>query len=376
MIYLDYVSTTPFSEDLQAGYQDILKKYYANSESLHDLGREVDRLVEKSRHQLATLFHVSDQEIIFTSGASESNNMALKGVAWALKGKGGHVITSAYEHSSIMGASAQLRDLFGFDVTYLYPDENGMITLDNVISHLREDTVLVSLMYINNEIGSINPVYEIGAYLKKHSHAYFHVDAVQALGKYPIDLENIDMMSMSMHKIFGMKGSGILIKKQHVPMVPLISGGQQEYGLRGGTINFASDIIAARTVRLALENEKAHFAYVSRLYAWLKEQLSQIEGIVMNSPENGSVYILNFSCLKIPSEVMMNALNMHGFALSAQSTCHSKSKSISHVYQSMHYDTPRAESAVRIGLSHLVSEEELREFVCCLKGIIEEYGNL
>mgnify|MGYP002627282045 FL=1 len=157
MIYLDYVSTTPFSEDLQAGYQDILKKYYANSESLHDLGREVDRLVEKSRHQLATLFHVSDQEIIFTSGASESNNMALKGVAWALKGKGGHVITSAYEHSSIMGASAQLRDLFGFDVTYLYPDENGMITLDNVISHLREDTVLVSLMYINNEIGSINP---------------------------------------------------------------------------------------------------------------------------------------------------------------------------------------------------------------------------
>ena len=374
MIYLDYVSTTPFSADLQNIYQDILHKYFANSESLHDLGREVDKLVEKSRHQIATLFHVYDNEIIFTSGASESNNMALKSVAWANQSKGKHIITSAYEHSSVMESCRQLSELFGFEISYLYPNEKGIITLENVKSHLRNDTILVSLMYVNNEIGAVNPVSEIGEYIRKHSQAIFHVDAVQALGKYPIETENVDLMSFSMHKVFGMKGSGILLKKQHIEVAPLISAGQQEFGIRGGTINFASDILAARTIRTAMESQKEHYFYCKDLSNYLYEELEKIDGILLNSEREGSPFIVNFSYPPIKSEVMMNALNMNGFALSAQSTCHSKSKSISHVYSAMHYDVDRAESSVRIGLSHLVKKEELEAFITTLKGIIDAYG--
>ena len=376
MIYLDYVSTTPLSEEIDKTYQDILHKYFANSESLHDLGREVSVLVEKSRHQIATLFHVLDNEIIFTSGASESNNIALKSVAWALREKGRHIITSAYEHSSTDGAAHQLAEVFGFDVTYLSPNENGVITLDAVKSALRPDTILVSLMHVNNEIGSINPVAEIGGYLKKHSQAVFHVDAVQALGKLPINTENIDLMSCSMHKIFGLKGSGILLKKQHIPVVPLISGGQQEFNIRGGTINFAPDIVAAKTIRLALDSQKEHYEAVARLRDHLVSELKQIDGVILNSFEEGSPFIVNFSYPKLSSEVMMNAFNNQGFALSAQSTCHSKSKSISHVYSAMHYDSARAESAVRVGLSHRNTMQEIDAFIATLKGIIKSYGRI
>ncbi len=376
MIYLDYVSTTPLSEEIDKTYQDILHKYFANSESLHDLGREVSVLVEKSRHQIATLFHVLDNEIIFTSGASESNNIALKSVAWALREKGRHIITSAYEHSSTDGAAHQLAEVFGFDVTYLSPNESGVITLDAVKNALRPDTILVSLMHVNNEIGSINPVEEIGEYLKKHSQAVFHVDAVQALGKLPINTENIDLMSCSMHKIFGLKGSGILLKKQHIPVVPLISGGQQEFNIRGGTINFAPDIVAAKTIRLAIDSQKEHYEAVARLRDHLVSELKQIDGVILNSFEEGSPFIVNFSYPKLSSEVMMNAFNNQGFALSAQSTCHSKSKSISHVYSAMHYDSARAESAVRVGLSHRNTMQEIDAFIATLKGIIKSYGRI
>jgi len=374
MIYLDYVSTTPLRAEVEKTYDDVLHKYFANSESLHDLGRDVSVLVEKSRHQIATLFHVLDQEVIFTSGASESNNIALKSVAWALKEKGNHIITSSYEHSSTDGAAHQLHDVFGFDVTYLQPNEKGVITLEEVKKALRPDTILVSLMKVNNEIGAVNPVEEIGEYLKRNSQAIFHVDAVQALGKLPLDLKNIDLMSLSLHKVFGMKGSGILIKKQYVPIVPLISGGQQEFNIRGGTINFATDIVAAKTIRLAMDEQKEHYETVAKLRDYLFDALEQIDGVILNSTREGSPFIVNFSYPKIKSEVMMNAFNVEGFALSAQSTCHSKSKSISHVYSAMHFDSDRAESAVRVGLSHLVKKEELDAFIACLKGIIEQYG--
>jgi len=374
MHYLDYVSTTPLSKEVFSTYTDLLSKYYANSESMHDLGREISNLVEKSRKQIANFFGVETEEIIFTSGASEANNTALKSVCWAIDQPTKHIITTAYEHSSIMEATKQLHDVFHVDITYLKPDKNGQVTLEQVKKVLQPDTVLVSIMMVNNEIGAINPVYEIAEYIKKHSKAYFHVDAVQALGKLPISLKNIDLMSLSMHKIYGLKGSGILIKKKHVPLVPLISGGQQEHGHRGGTIDSCTDIMAAKTIRLALESQKEHFEYVSTLQQYLFEKLSSIEGIQFNSKKEYSPFIFNFSYPNIKSEVMMNALNLKGYALSAQSTCHSRNKQISHVYHSMDFDLSRAESAIRIGLSHLVTIEELDGFIEALKGIIEQYG--
>ncbi len=374
MIYLDYVSTTPLSSELRESYDEILKKYFANSESLHDAGREVYNLVEKSRAQIAGLLHVDKNEIIFTSGASESNTTALKGIL--LKSPKKHLIVSAYEHSSIMEASRQLKEYFGIEVTYLKPNEHGQITPEAVKEALRPDTALVSVMLVNNEIGTINPVKEIAEIVKKESGAYFHVDAVQALGKMDIDLKDVDLASFSMHKIFGLKGSGLLMKKRHVDLLPLINGGQQEFGIRGGTLNSYADILAAKTLRIAMEEQKEHTRTVRKLWDHLYENLKDEENIIINSFQEGSPYIFNFSCLSIPSEVMMNALNQKGFALSAQSTCHSRSKSISHVYQAMGYDQKRAEGAVRLGLSHLVTIEDLDAFLSALKGIMKDYGRL
>jgi len=373
-LYLDYVSTTPLNKEVFNMYNELLSKYYANSDSLHDLGTEVRKLQEKSRHQIADLLKVKNDEVIFTGGASEANNTAIKGVAFARKALGKHIITSAVEHSSVMESCLQLRDHFGYDVTFLPVDQNGQVTLDDVKKALRDDTILVTTMYVNNELGSINPITEIADYLKKNSQAYYHVDAVQALGKLPLELSNIDLLSLSMHKIFGLKGSGILIKKQHVAMLPLISAGQQERGYRGGTSNACVNIIAAKTLRLALRERDDHYQHVDNLRRDLLEQLSAIDGIMINSPVNGSPFIVNFSYPKITSEVMMNALNEVGIAVSAQSTCHSNTKAISHVYRAMGYDDKRSHSAIRIGLDYVVTKQDIERFMLEIKRIIKQYG--
>ena len=373
-LYLDYVSTTPLNKEVFNMYSELLVKYYANSDSLHDLGMEVRKLQEKSRQQIAELLKVKTDEVIFTAGASEANNTAIKGVAFARKDLGKHIITSNVEHSSVMESCIQLRDHFGYDVTFLPVDKQGQISLKDVIMALRDDTILVTTMYVNNELGSINPITEIADYLKKNSQAYYHVDAVQALGKLPIDLQNIDLLSLSMHKVFGLKGSGILIRKQHVAMLSLISAGQQEKGYRGGTSNACVNIIAAKTLRLALSKQNEHYQQVDYLRNYLLEQLVNINGIIINSPINGSPFIINFSYPKITSEVMMNALNEVGIAVSAQSTCHSNAKAISHVYTAMGYDEKRAHSAIRIGLDYLVSASDIDRLIIEIKRIIKQYG--
>lgn len=373
-LYLDYVSTTPLHQEVFNMYTELLNKYYANSDSLHDLGVRVNKLQEKARFQIASSLNVQPSEVIFTSGASEANNMAIKGVAWANKHKGKHIITSAIEHSSVMESTLQLNKEFGFDVTYLAVNKQGQITLDMVKKALRSDTILVSLMMINNEIGSINPINEIAEYLKYNSKAYFHVDGVQAFGKYDIDLFNVDLFSISMHKIYGLKGSGILVKKRHVEMLSLITAGQQEGTHRGGTANYCVNIMAAKSIRLALTDQAKRFKMVQSINEYLCDQLRQIPGIIINSFANGSIYIVNFSYPKLKSEVMMNGLNQAKIAVSAQSTCHSKASEISHVYKALMLPDHIAESAIRIGLSHLVSKKDIDRFIFELKGIIKNYG--
>ncbi|MDD2591687.1 MAG: cysteine desulfurase family protein [Erysipelotrichaceae bacterium] len=373
-LYLDYASTTPLNEEVFNLYTELLNKYFANSDSLHDLGLEVKNLHEKARLQIARSLMVDASEVIFTSGASEANNMAIKGVAWANRHKGKHIITTMIEHSSVLNSVKQLESEFGFDVTYLSVDENGQVTLDMVKQSLRDDTILVSIMMVNNEIGSVNPISEIAEYVKLNTKAYLHVDAVQALGKLAIDLGNIDLASFSMHKIYGLKGSGILVKKRHVNILSLISAGQQENSLRGGTSNYCVNIVAAKTIRLALIAQKQNLIKVRSLNDELSKRLRVIDKLIINSPSNASPFIINISYPTIKSEIMMNALNQRKIAVSAQSTCHSKSKEISHVYQALGYQEDRAESAIRISLSSLVDINDIERFTNELKEIIRIYG--
>ncbi|MDD6467976.1 MAG: cysteine desulfurase family protein [Erysipelotrichaceae bacterium] len=374
MIYVDYASTTPTSPEVLKTYHQLLDRYFANSESLHQLGMEVSQLMEKSRQQTASLLHVLPNEVIFTSGASEANSLAVKGTAFAYQHLGKHIITSKIEHSSVLNAMKQLEEVFGFEVTYLPVDEEGKVSVEELKKHLRSDTILCSIMYVNNEVGSIQPISEIKKLVRQFPNCHLHVDCVQALGKLPIDFKDIDLATLSAHKIYGLKGSGVLIKKQHIQLIPLINGGQQEFGLRGGTENACTNILFAKTLRMALENQSERAIHVNKLNAYLRNGLKQIENVVINSPKDASDYILSFSCLNLPSEVHMNALNQQGIYVSAQSTCGSKSHSYSYVLEAMGIKNERLHGVIRLSFSHDHTFQQMDEILKAIKENVEKYG--
>ena len=374
MVYFDYASTTPIRKEVLEAYEKVLHTYYANADSLHQEGRKVNTLLEQSRANIAQLFHVQAEEILFTSCASEANNYALKGFALANQNRGRHIIVSSVEHSSILSSAKQLEEVFGFEVTYLGLHADGRVHVEDIKQALRKDTILVSIMLVNNETGCINPIAEIAEYVHTHSRAVMHCDMVQALGKMDLPLSAVDMATFSAHKIFGLKGSALLYHRKSIRLLSLISAGQQEWGLRGGTSNAPCEIVLAKTIRLALQEQKAHVEHVQKLNAYVRQQLIKIEDIDINSPSDALPFILNFSCLSIGSEIMLNALDARGICVSAQSTCNSKGKAISHVLLAMGKDERHATHAVRLSFSHLNNKEEIDFFIKALKEIIEEYA--
>lgn len=374
-VYFDHASTTNINPDVLKVYEHLLETMYVNSESLYEEGTQVHDQMEKARAAIAGLLGCKPREVMFTGGSSESNSTAIKGVPLAVKGRK-HIITSCVEHSSVLNACAQMERLFGYRITYLPVNGQGIVTADDLKAALDEDTVLVSLMLVNNESGAINPMDEIKEIVRKQSHAYLHVDLTQAIGKIPCSLKDIDLASISAHKIEGLKGSGVLIKKEYVPLEPLISGGEQEQGLRGGTANAAADMVFAKTLRLALENEKKYGTYVKSLRDRLLDGLEAIDGVEINSSRDGVGCLVNFSYEAIPSEVMQNALNRAGFMVSARSTCESNSNNPSYVLTAMGYSDRRASSCIRVSLGYQNTAEEIDAFLNALKEIIHIYGEL
>lgn len=371
----DSASTTNVQAQVLKTYIDLLQKEYANSESLYDEGVAMHLKLEKARAAIASLLQVQAQEIIFTSGASESNSAAIKGVCFAQRDKK-HILTTSIEHSSVRHAVAQMAEIFNYEVTYLSVNEKGVISLEEMKKSLREDTAIVSIMAVNNEVGSIQPIQEVGEYVKKHSHAYFHVDLTQAIGKVELDMKYIDLASMSAHKMNGLKGSGILVKKNHVPFIPLINGGEQEFGLRGGTANALVDLVLAKTLRLYLEEQKKKRPHIQALKERMVTGLRKLEGVWINSPSEGIANIVNFSYPKIPSEVMQNALNKKGFMVSAKSTCDSKSSEPSEVLMAMGLGRDRSLSSIRVSFHGENTLEEVDSFLKAYREVIQQYGSL
>ena len=372
-VYFDSASTTAVHPDVLQTYKSLLDRYYVNSESLYDEGSEISRMMEKARSAIAGLLGVNSEDIIFTSGSSEANSSAIKGVCFSQPGKK-HIVTTNVEHSSILNACLQMERVFGYRVTYLPVDSSGKVSLQQVKDAVTDNTAIVSIMAVNNEVGSINPIDEIANYIKKHTHAYMHVDMTQAIGKVDVDFKNIDLASISAHKLEGLKGSGILVKKVHVPFVPLINGGEQEYGIRGGTSNACVNMVFAKTLRFALENGKKYHDSITTLQQTLLSGLSTIPGVLINQPSDAVNSVINFSYEKIPSEVMQNALNKKGFMVSARSTCASKSDDPSYVLSAMGYSSKRASSCIRISLTYHNTEEEIASLIESLKEIISQYG--
>ena len=365
-VYLDAVSTTALDPEVRETYKNLLDKYYCNSDALYDDGVAIYDLQEKSRKLTADMLKVKKDEIIFTAGASEANSLAIKGLCLNNQ-KRRHLITSIYEHSSVYNSFKQLENDFGFAVTYLNPDEKGHITPEAVKNALRDDTLLVSIMQVNNEIGAFNDVEGIAAIVKKHPGTYFHTDITQGLGKLDIDLRNVDMASFSAHKIHGLKGSGGLMRKEFVELMPLISGGQQEFSIRGGTSNALSNIVFAKTLRIALENKDKYNSYLHEIHDQLLNGLKDIATI---NYVYGLCTLVNIST-PLTSEVLLNALNDRGIMVSSKSTCGSRKNELNRTLNSMGIDE---DHAIRISFDHTNTKEEIEYFISNLKEILDKYA--
>ena len=372
-IYLDYAATTPVRKEILEAYKKLLDLSYANSDSIHELGSEAGKYLSAARKQISTLLGVKEKEIIFTSGSTESNNVVVKGVAMAYKGRGNHIITTSIEHPSLLDSCKWLEENLGFEITYLPVNKEGKIELEDLKRAIRKDTILVSIMAVNNELGSINDIYELSKYVKENSNALFHTDATQSMGKEVIDFSYVDLFNFSGHKIYSLKGSGVLVKKEKVRIVPLISGGQQENGLRGGTSNYHNHVMSSKALRIAFENHKVEYNHVKEIRDYLLNLLNEnFDDLVINSPSDATPYILNFAFKNKRGEVIVNALSNKGIYVSSKSACSSYSKEYSKSVYAVSNDEFISKNSLRVSFSYLTSKEEIDIFVKELKKIHDE----
>ena len=361
MIYLDYSATTPTSDEVLDTFVKVSKNFIGNPNSLHKLGTSSRELIDASTKQIADILGVNPKEIIYTSGASESNNMAIKGICLQYQNRGKHIITTNFEHSSIYGPISYLQTL-GFEVDFVKTDENGIVDLDNLKDLLRDDTILVSVTAVNSEIGIIEPIEEIGKLLKDYPKCFFHCDITQIVGKKEIDLENVDLASFSAHKIFGIKGIGCLIKKEKINLVPLLHGGKSTTIYRSGTPQVALIASLAKALRLAYVDIDKHYEYVSKLNNKIKSSLVDYSNIHINSNDKCLPYILNLSVIGIKPETMLHALEENDIYISTQTACSSGGDYSKAVY-SLTGDKDIASSSVRISISYVTREEEIDIFI-------------
>ncbi|MBP5407799.1 MAG: cysteine desulfurase, partial [Bacilli bacterium] len=307
-----------------------------------------------------------DHEVIYTSGASESNNTALKGVALRYKNRGNHIITTSFEHSSIVAPLNYLQKQ-GFKVDFAPLDANGLVDVKKLKEMITKETILVSIGAVNSEIGIRQPIEEIGLMLKEYPNTIFHVDATQAIGKINIDLSNADLVSMSAHKIYGVKGVGLLLRKSNIDIEPLIHGGKSTTKYRSGTPATALIASIAKALRLMYEDFDKKYDYIKEMNDYLVSKLEKIDGIVINKNEYTIPHILNMSVLGIKPETFQHALEEKEIYISTQTACASGSGISASVLEFTHSEE-RASSSVRISLSYLTTKEEIDEAV---KAIIE-----
>ena len=372
IIYLDNASTSKVNPEVLESYNQITLKYFANASSIHKLGQESNRLLEKSREQILKLFNLSHHEVIFTSGATEANNLAIKGYAFANRGRGNHIITSATEHPSVLNTVKQLEN-YGFEITILPVNKNGVVEVNSLKEAIKDNTILVSIMSVNNETGAINPIKEIAELLKSYPKIAFHVDMTQAIGKVDIPLENIDMFSFAGHKIHGLLGSGALIKEKKIILEPQNSGGGQENNLRSGTNTVALSASLAKALRLALNKQKENYQKVSNLRDYLINYLKDNPDLYsLNSFSLDNPYIVNFSTLNHKASVVVEALSNKGIMVSSLSACHSKNEDYSYVVYAMNHDMKLAHNTIRVSFSNENNVDDVNALIRALKIITKE----
>ena len=372
IIYLDNASTSKVNPAVLESFNQITLQYFANPSSIHRLGQEGHRLLEKSREQILKLLNLNHHEVIFTSGATEANNLAIKGYAFANRSRGNHIITSETEHPSVLNTVKQLAN-YGYEITILPVNKNGVVEVNSIKSAIKEDTILVSIMAVNNETGAINPIKEIGELLENYPKIAFHVDATQAIGKVNVPFDNVDMLSFAGHKIHGLLGSGALIKEKKIILEPLNNGGGQESNNRSGTNTLALSASLAKALRLVVNKQQENYERVSTLRDYFVSYLKDNPDIYhINSFSSDNPYIVNFSLINLKASVVVEALSNRGIMVSSLSACHSKNEDYSYVVYAMNHDMKLAHNTIRVSFSSENNVDDVNAIIRGLKQIVKE----
>jgi cysteine desulfurase len=374
MIYLDHAATTRLDPEVLAEMMPYLGDYYGNASSVYSLGRESRKAVEAARELTAAFLNARPKEILFTSGGSESDNLALRGVAWGLRHRGDHIITSQVEHHAVL-YTCQALEKQGFEVTYLPPDRLGRVRVEQVAEAITERTILISLMHANNEVGTVMPIGEVGA-LARERGILFHTDAVQSIGHLPADVKSlhVDLLSLSAHKISGPKGVGALYVRSGVRLAPQITGGDQEFNRRAGTENVPGIVGLGKALELAYrerETEPARLtALRDRLIAGVLAAVPECE--LTGHPTERLPNNASFIFPGIEGEPLLLNLDIQGIAASSGSACASGSVEPSHVLLAMGYTQAEAHGALRLTLGRENGDADVDEVLSVLPGLVEQ----
>ena len=370
MVYLDYSATTPVNEEVLNTYVEVTKKYIGNPNSLHKLGIEAKQLIDAATKQVADIFGVSSNEVIYTSGASEANNLAIKGICFKHTGK--HIITTELEHSSVSEAVKYMEKL-GYQVSYVKLDNKGLVDLADLENLIRDDTVLVSIAAVNSEVGVVQDLEAISKIVKKYPKVFFHSDMTQSIGKMKVNLAYVDLASVSAQKFYGMKGIGCLIKKTNIDIEPLIHGGKSTTIFRSGTPATPLIVSFAKALRLAYVDFDKKNQHVLELHDYLINRLNSLD-VLINSNEFCLPYIVNISLKGIKPETMLHALEQDDIYISTQTACSTGNYSLA-VF-AVTNDMEKASHSIRVSLSYLTTKEEIDIFVNSLEKHISELSSL
>lgn len=371
MIYLDYAANAPVDNSVLEAFNKATVKYFANPNSMHKLGLEAKEAIDIATKNISKWLGVDEEELIYTSGASESNNLVVQGICNRYKSRGKHIIISSLEHSSIVAPAGRMQEL-GFEVDMVGINKDGTINLEELESLIRDDTILVSITSVDSELGIRQPIEEIGKMLKKYPNLYFHTDASQIIGKDHIDFTDVDLITIAPHKFYGLNGFGVLIKKKEIGLKPIIFGGKSTTIYRSGTPVTGSVIALDKALELAVTKIDERQSYIKELHDLVISKLKE-RNFIINSTENSIPNTINFSVKGVISNVLVQLLGEKEVYISSKTSCSAEDSPSKSIY-ALTNDAKLATSSMRISLSHLTTEEEIEEFFRIFDITLEEYN--
>lgn len=371
MIYLDYAAATPIDNEVLDTYYEISKKYYANPNSSHKMGLEAKELIKECTNNIANTLNVLPEEIIYTSGATESNNLVIKGICERYKNRGKHILISALEHNSIVSAVTSMSEK-GFEVEVIPVTKEGIIDIEALKDMLRKDTILVSICTVDSEIGLKQPLNEISKVLKEYPNTIFHTDASQAVGKVDIDYSLVDLATITPHKFYGPTGIGILVKKKNIDLKPQIEGGKSTTVYRSGTPSLPLIAASSKAISLAINNQNNRNNHIKELSNIVKDTLSKYNNVYINNTNDSIPHTINFSIKGIPALEVQRKLEEHNIYLSTKTSC-CPIETPSKLVYALTKDKSLSSSSLRLSISHLTTKEEIDIFLQAFNSIYKEY---